>query len=336
MTLGGDVVALLGLTDKKDHIGDVFTPGRKTLKSIAFTALQNGELCTKEVSTPARKIQKLDREEVNTLPDENFCMIDVAAIRDLLIDTMDVTGTITKQFLEDCSFQYFDSRCFFHLVDYLQTVCDYLHIDMVSAIRGKMIVNAKKYPVGLCYGSLEKYTKYLEVTKVDETSVLTLMGDINLKEGQHNTNKVLGCEYLQLLLQVLKFSKDRGWDCKDKPRNLLLALVSELGELYQVFLWDDELDYQGKIKRDDLVEDDLGNILEVHRPHREKMFVANEKRNKAAQEIADIMIYTMKLENAIHPRDFEALEAIVDLLENNQIEKKNTRVFNMLPIYVEN
>jgi hypothetical protein len=118
------------------------------------------------------------------------------------------------------------------LVDRIQKMCNLLRIDMISAIKAKIALNQKKYPVDLCYGSME----YSHETKITETSGETLTPDIALKDGHYNTEKTLISEYCTVLLTILKFSKDRGWESKDNPRNLCLALGSELGKLYKIFL----------------------------------------------------------------------------------------------------
>jgi hypothetical protein len=52
------------------------------------------------------------------------------------------------------------------------------------------------------------------------------------------------------------------------------------------------------------------------------MAISDDKWNKAAQELAEVMIYMMKLDYVLHPRDLDDLEEIVDLLQKKQIKKQ--------------
>jgi predicted solute-binding protein len=62
------------------------------------------------------------------------------------------------------------------------------------------------------------------------------------------------------------------------------------------------------------------------------MAISDDKWNKAAQELAEVMIYMMKLDYALHPRDLDDLEEIVDLLQKKQIKKTDLRVISMQPL----
>ncbi|OIW07606.1 hypothetical protein TanjilG_29979 [Lupinus angustifolius] len=54
------------------------------------------------------------------------------------------------------------------------------------------------------------------------------------EEGSHVT--------LDLLKQIMdKFAKDRDWEQYHSPRNLLLAMVGEVGELSEIFQWKGEV-----------------------------------------------------------------------------------------------
>jgi NTP pyrophosphatase (non-canonical NTP hydrolase) len=73
--------------------------------------------------------------------------------------------------------------------------------------------------------------------------------------------------------KALDFTKDRNWVSYDTPNNLVLALNSELAELCEIFQW-------------------MSNDKSTYN-------ISNSQWNKAAQEIADVLIYTLKLDNAI-------------------------------------
>jgi hypothetical protein len=221
-------------------------------------------------------------------------------------------------------------------VDICDGSMEYSHETKITETSGQILtpdivaLNQKKYPVDLCYGSME----YSHETKITETSGETLTPDIALKDGHYNTEKTLISEYCTVLLTILKFSEDRGWESKDNPRNLCLALGSELGKLYKIFLWDDECDYQGGVDKDKLITDENGYILSVRKKRRVEMAISDDKWNKAAQELAEVMIYMMKLDYALHPRDIDDLEEIVDLLQKKQIKKTDLRVISMRPLLI--
>jgi dCTP diphosphatase len=88
---------------------------------------------------------------------------------------------------------------------------------------------------------------------------------------------------------INRFSLDRDWDQFHTPKNLLLALVSEVGELSEVFLW----------KSDKEVEDYLSS---------------NQGREKISEEIADVAVYLIRLCQKL---DVDLLEIIKAKMETN-------------------
>ena len=73
-----------------------------------------------------------------------------------------------------------------------------------------------------------------------------------------------------LRLRIADFAKERDWDQFHTPRNILLALVGEVGELAECFQWKGE------------VERDLPAFSESERTH-------------VGEELADVLIYTVRL-----------------------------------------
>jgi NTP pyrophosphatase (non-canonical NTP hydrolase) len=67
--------------------------------------------------------------------------------------------------------------------------------------------------------------------------------------------------------EILQYTMEKNWNKFDQPRNLVLAILNEIGELLQVFLW-----------RNDGPSDRLDN----------------EVRMCAAYELADILIFSMR------------------------------------------
>jgi hypothetical protein len=269
------------------------TPSRKKCKSdvleytTPFAACTTLPSCKDPLTTLPPKINPISKKKH---------VIDVACLRDFLFDTMEFAGKVALYIT--CREHHYSPVPGALLVDRIQKMCNLLRIDMISAIKAKVALNQKKYPVDICDGSMEyshetkitetsgqiltpdivalnqkKYPvdlcygsmEYSHETKITETSGETLTPDIALKDGHYNTEKTLISEYCTVLLTILKFSEDRGWESKDNPRNLCLALGSELGKLYKIFLWDDECDYQGGVDKDKLITDENGYILSVRK-----------------------------------------------------------------------
>ncbi|CAL1300743.1 unnamed protein product [Larinioides sclopetarius] len=72
-----------------------------------------------------------------------------------------------------------------------------------------------------------------------------------------------------------KFIKDRNWDQYHQPRNLLLALVGEVGELAELFQW------RGEVK------EGLPDWT-------------NEDKEHLSQELSDVFIYLLRLSEKCH------------------------------------
>lgn len=83
----------------------------------------------------------------------------------------------------------------------------------------------------------------------------------------------------ELVGSIVLFTNARKWEQFDAPRNLMLATVSEVGELAELAQWEGDT---GVDKSTDGTP-----------PHR-------NRSNKLAQEIADICIYVLKLANALN------------------------------------
>jgi dCTP diphosphatase len=85
--------------------------------------------------------------------------------------------------------------------------------------------------------------------------------------GKHNYSREVDFE--QLRHQVAAFAQDRDWDQFHSVRNLILALVGEVGELAEVVQW---------------TSDDKINEL-----------LKSGGRERLAQELADVLIYLVRV-----------------------------------------
>ena len=81
-----------------------------------------------------------------------------------------------------------------------------------------------------------------------------------------------------------KFAEDRDWNQFHSPKNLVMALTSEVGELNDLFQW--------------LTEDQSNNV----------------DKDEIRQEIADIFIYLLRLSDKL---DINLEEAIKEKIEIN-------------------
>lgn len=76
----------------------------------------------------------------------------------------------------------------------------------------------------------------------------------------------------QLRERVMAFARERDWVQFHSPKNLSMALAAESGELMEHFLWSESAASQG------VVEDP-------------------QKRQKIADELADVVIYALEFAN---------------------------------------
>ena len=88
--------------------------------------------------------------------------------------------------------------------------------------------------------------------------------------------------------KLAKFAEERDWDQFHSPKNLVMALTSEVGELNELFQWLTE--EQSSMK------DDIGKIEEIRK------------------EIADIFIYLLRLADKL---DIDIEEAVREKIEIN-------------------
>ena len=89
-----------------------------------------------------------------------------------------------------------------------------------------------------------------------------------------------------------KFAHERDWNKFHTPKNLVMAICGECGELADVFQW--------------LSEDDS-----------KKENIDPKLKDKAEEEIADIFLYVLRL---AHKMDINLKEAALKKLELNKVK----------------
>ena len=86
---------------------------------------------------------------------------------------------------------------------------------------------------------------------------------------------------------ITQFSVDRDWDQFHTPKNLLIALVAEMGELSEVVLWKSDKD--------------LENYL-----------ASSQGKEKISEEIADVAIYLIRLCQKLNINILEVIQSKMD------------------------
>ncbi len=141
-------------------------------------------------------------------------------------------------------------------------------LDLRTAILKKMALNAEKYPVSLSKGKSFKYTEYshktgigkdfatqstlkfsLESDNDDSTDTRegsdghTTASSICPKEEEHQNELTQDRKNLQtvqtvpgITRKIRNFANDREWPKYHTPRNLVLAMLGETGELAGTFM----------------------------------------------------------------------------------------------------
>ena len=95
-----------------------------------------------------------------------------------------------------------------------------------------------------------------------------------------------------LNIKVQKFLSERDWNQFHTPKNLVMAISGEVGELNEIFQW---------LKEEETL---IENISEIN-------------LNKTKDEIADIFIYLLSLTNSLN---LDVNEIVEKKLEKNSIK----------------
>jgi len=191
------------------------------------------------------------------------------------------------------------ARVFWRLV----VLCNVCRIDLRSCILKKIELNGKKYPVHLCKGKRGKYTVYSSQTGITKTNQSTLDIDVDSKTTPQQNSETKGnstqtppqnpkattngnsnttVSDVQQLIRV--FATERQWSKYHTPRNIVLAMMGEVGELAELFQWrgDHVMEEGGLIRSEDWTVEQVDGV---------------------GQEVADVAIYCVRLADVVGIED---------------------------------
>ena len=179
----------------------------------------------------------------------------------------------------------------------LSQLADTLDLKITDSIHTKLTLNRQKYPKELCKGKAGKYTQYSHVTgitktnQVDASSSSASPGKNNNNNNNDNDNddkgnlnslSLLTNDFIDIATEVNEFAMEREWSKFHTPRNLVMALLGEFGELSELLQWDGDNNDGG----DKNTNDDTSLS---------KVKSQSEKLIKLSQEIADVTIYAIRV-----------------------------------------
>lgn len=145
-----------------------------------------------------------------------------------------------------------------------------LHLDLEECVRTKMLLNSKKYPVHLSKGCLDKYSTYSHITGITKTNQCVI-DNTNLQMKRIPNIQKFICRIPILITDINQFTTEREWNQYDTSRNLVMALLGEVGELSEILQYHHE---------------DQTGLTET---------LSMTTIDKLSQEIADVAIYTLRL-----------------------------------------
>lgn len=114
-------------------------------------------------------------------------------------------------------------------------------------------------------GKIQKYTEYSDKTGITKDKGQSIMMIIKEYRADKNQEDVFG-GYIPVMAEMAyEFAVERDWVKYDKPSNLLLAMLSEVGELGELYQWK-----EGQSE------------------------ISQKLSDKTGQELADVAIYLMR------------------------------------------
>ncbi|EED90815.1 predicted protein [Thalassiosira pseudonana CCMP1335] len=187
----------------------------------------------------------------------------------------------------------------------LFTICNVCDIDLCTSVLKKVELNGRKYPVELCKGKSGKYTNYSSQTGITKSegqstidSPIKDNSDVDVSRndedgGEEDTTTVEGITFL-----IRHFANERLWNRFHTPRNIVLALLGEVGELAELFQWSGDVDKTDE-SNDNTAESVGGNPF-AKQSGLMTIGWTEEEVDKVGQEVADVTIYLIRLADICH------------------------------------
>ena len=210
----------------------------------------------------------------------------------------------------------------------LSNICK---IDLRESILKKMELNARKYPASMCKGRSGKYTEYSDETGI--TKLNQSLDDIEIPDNADNTSTDTAPESEALsspssesssssssssslsprsvlldpnadsgsvpgvMKLIQDFAMERNWSRYHTPRNIVLAMMGEVGELAEIFQWMGdymyEHEHEHKTNEEGESQCDRNNELNVK----------DVDYDHIKQELADVAIYCLRLADVVGIKD---------------------------------
>eukprot|EP00529_Nitzschia_sp_RCC80_P031527 CAMPEP_0113465214 /NCGR_PEP_ID=MMETSP0014_2-20120614/13621_1 /TAXON_ID=2857 /ORGANISM="Nitzschia sp." /LENGTH=363 /DNA_ID=CAMNT_0000357359 /DNA_START=255 /DNA_END=1349 /DNA_ORIENTATION=+ /assembly_acc=CAM_ASM_000159 len=195
--------------------------------------------------------------------------------------------------------------CLAMLTYSLWLVSKSLNLHLEQSIQNKLHLNSIKYPVEHCKGKAGKYTEYSHLTGITKTNQSTMKSSPVGRNVQNSTktdaatkptalsseaneNPEVSADRIHtvqpfeefveqlptLAAQIDVFATERQWAQYHTPRNLVMALLGEVGELSEILQFHGEPDSSCEPQFLDIPTKTL---------------------DKLSQEIADVTIYMLRL-----------------------------------------
>ena len=193
----------------------------------------------------------------------------VVAIRSTIMEI----PTVFTPFMRECIYNIPSKKglekSIRRIVCHLEKLCELLFLNFEWAIKRKIALNGRNYRVNkVKNGSSTKCSKYIDCQKnsdgTEPSTIDTLVKDKDLRSVPSLDLSTTGGK---IMTQLHVFNSMRGWTMSHTPRNIVLCILGEIGELSEVFQWIPD----GTKTLDKTVVD------------------------RAGQEIADIVIYALNL-----------------------------------------
>ncbi len=92
-------------------------------------------------------------------------------------------------------------------------------------------------------------------------------------------------EMSKLQSEIDQFAKERNWEQFHTVKNLVLALVGEVGELAEIVQW----------KTDSEIETELSPVAHLARAITEPLSYDSDLKSRLEEELADVFIYLLRI-----------------------------------------